>query len=108
MGVESAADLSDFFSLNEFAIEASSTPSGGSASTINIIFDKPFSSVPLDTGELDIESNSPSAICKGSDVPSVAHGDVLIINSVTYHVVGVQESSGSGYENTTLLILEQQ
>jgi hypothetical protein len=108
MGVESASDLSDFFSTNDFAVEATYTPSGGSASTINVIFDKPFNSIPLDSGEMDVESNTPTALCISSDVSSVAHGDALIIDSTTYNVVGIQESAGSGFQNSTLLILEEQ
>ena len=72
------------------------------------LFDNPFSSIPLDTGEMDIESNTPTALAVSSDVASVAHGDVIVINSITYHIVGVQKDSGRGYQGTTLLMLEKQ
>ena len=108
MGVESASDLADFFNTSDFGVAATYTPSGGSASTINVIFDKPFNSVPLDTGEMDVESNTPTALCISSDVSSVAHGDALVVDSITYYVVGIQESAGSGFQNSTLLILEEQ
>jgi expansin (peptidoglycan-binding protein) len=62
----------------------------------------------METGEVDIESNTPTALCKTSDVSSVAHGDALVVNSTTYSVVGVQADFGSGYQGTTLLILEEQ
>ena len=107
MTVESASDLSDFFLTDDFGIAATYTPDGGSASTINVLFDNPFNSVPLD-GERDIESNTPTALAVSSDVSSVAHGDAIVINSITYHIVGVQKDSGSGYQGTTLLVLEKQ
>ena len=108
MGIERASDLSDLFLTDEFGTAATYTPDGGSASTINVLFDNPFSSIPLDTGEMDIESNTPTALAVSSDVASVAHGDVIVINSITYHIVGVQKDSGSGYQGTTLLMLEKQ
>ena len=106
--IEVEADLGIFFNSNDFGTTATYTPNGGSASTITVLFDKPFNSVPLDTGDGDIESNTPTVLCKTSDVASVAHGDVLVVNSTTYSVVGVQADFGSGYQGTTLLILEEQ
>ena len=108
MGIESADDLSDFFSTDDFGVAASYTPDGGSASTVNVLFDNPFNSVPLDTGERDVESNTPTALAISSDVASVAHGDAIVISGVTYAIVGVQKDSGSGYQGTTLLVLEKQ
>ena len=108
MGIESAEDLSDFFLTDDFGVAASYTPDGGSASTVNVLFDNPFNSVPLDTGERDVESNTPTALAISSDVASVAHGDAIVISGVTYAIVGVQKDSGSGYQGTTLLVLEEQ
>ena len=108
MGIESADDLSDFFLTDDFGVAASYTPDGGSASTVNVLFDNPFNSVPLDTGERDVESNTPTALAISSDVSSVAHGDAIVISGVTYAIVGVQKDSGSGYQGTTLLVLETQ
>ena len=108
MTIESADDLSDFFLTDDFGIAASYTPDGGSASTVNVLFDNPFNSVPLDTGERDVESNTPTALAISSDVASVAHGDAIVISGVTYAIVGVQKDSGSGYQGTTLLVLEKQ
>ena len=108
MGIESADDLSDFFLTDDFGVAASYTPDGGSASTVNVLFDNPFNSVPLDTGERDVESNTPTALAISSDVSSVAHGDAIVISGITYSIVGVQKDSGSGYQGTTLLVLEEQ
>jgi len=106
--IETATDLGDFFKTADFAVAATYTATGEDAATINVLFDAPFNSIPLDTGERDIESNTPTALCQTSDVSAAAHGDVIVINSTTYHVVGVQADSGSGYQGTTLLVLEQQ
>ena len=108
MTIETATDLGDFFKTADFAVAATYTATGESAATINVLFDAPFNSIPLDSGERDIESNTPTALCQTTDVSAAAHGDVIVINSTTYHVVGVQADSGSGYQGTTLLVLEQQ
>ena len=108
MGIESADDLSDFFLTDDFGVAASYTPDGGSASTVNVLFDNPFNSVPLGTGERDVESNTPTALAISSDVASVAHGDAIVISGITYSIVGVRKDSGSGYQGTTLLVLEEQ
>ena len=108
MTIETATDLGDFFKTDDFAVEATYTAAGESAATINVLFDAPFNSIPLDTGEVDIESNTPTALCQTTDVSAAAHGDVIVISSTTYHVVGVQADSGSGYQGTTLLVLEEQ
>ena len=107
MGIESADDLSDFFLTDDFGVAATYTAAGESAATINVLFDDPFSSVPL-AGERDVESNTPTALAISSDVSSVAHGDAIVISGVTYAIVGVQKDSGSGYQGTTLLVLETQ
>ena len=108
MTIETATDLGDFFKTADFAVAATYTATGEDAATINVLFDVPFDSVPLDTGEVNVESNTPTALCQTTDVSAAAHGDVIVINSTTYHVVGVQADSGSGYQGTTLLVLEQQ
>jgi len=106
--IETATDLGDFFKTGDFAVAATYTAAGESAATINVLFDVPFDSVPLDTGEVNVESNTPTCLCQTTDVSAAAHGDVIVISSTTYHVVGVQADSGSGYQGTTLLVLEEQ
>ena len=48
MAVESAADRAIFFNVDDFGTAASYTPSGGSAATVNGIFDNDF--VEVDAG----------------------------------------------------------
>lgn len=82
-------DLSGFFDTGDFADAGTYTHVGASPATVNGIFDSYF------VDPLGIEGNSPRFICASSDVSSVAHGDSLVVDSVTYHVVGV-EPDGTG------------
>ena len=108
MTVESSSDFDSFFNLDDFGISAVYTPFGESSTTISVLFDDPFSSVALNATELDIESTAPTAFCKSSDCNTVAHGDSLAIGSITYHEIGIEKDNGSGYQNSTMLILEKQ
>mgnify|MGYP000176155848 CR=1 FL=1 len=108
MAIESSTELDFFFSTDEFTLDTTYTAAEESSATIPVLFDKPFNSGLLDTGEMDVEGNTPTCLCKSSDVSATAHGDVIAISGTTYHVVGVKADSGSGYQNTTLLVLEQQ
>lgn len=108
MAFESSNDFTGFFDTGEFAESAAYTPSGGSASTISVVFDEPFQSVSVNTGTLDVEDIKPTAYCKTTDVPSVAHGDQLVINSTTYQVVGIETQGQSGGQSLTILYLEDQ
>ena len=106
--IEVAADLNVFFNSNDFAMTATYTPNGGSVSTITVLFDKPFQADSTDSGTVDIEDIKPTVICKSTDVSSVAHGDQLIINSTTFHVVGIETNDESGGQSMTILYLEDQ
>jgi len=101
VAVESTDDRADFVNTSDFGSAGTYTPDGGSAATVNGIFDKPASSIPLDSGEVDVDSNTPTFLCQTSDVSSAASGDTLTINSVGYTVVGVQED-GQGMTNLVL------
>jgi len=101
MAVESSDDRANFLGTSDFGLAGTYTPNGGSASTVNGIFDKPSSSIPLDTGEVDVDSNTPTFLCETSDVASAASGDTLTVSSVGYTVIGVQED-GQGMTNLVL------
>ena len=73
-----------------------------------MIFDKPFQAVSLDTGQVDLEDIKPTVYVKTTDVSSVAHGDELVIDSVTYHVIGIESQGQSGGQSLTILYLEDQ
>lgn len=75
-----AEDHSQFLDTDDFATSA--TYNG---STINGIFDDEY------VEGLDmVESTGPQFLVRSSDVAGIAHGAELVINSVTYTVVGVK------------------
>jgi hypothetical protein len=91
-------DLGEFLDTDEFATAATYTPAGGSAKTVNGIFDARYFEA------LGIDGTQPAFTCVASDVPDAARGDALVIDSVDYKVSGV-EPDGTGL---TVLRLEKQ
>jgi hypothetical protein len=77
-----AEDLTQFFDTDDFGVAATYN---GSA-TVNGIFDNGFSAIGNEPG---VEGSMPAFTCRAADIPSVAHGDTLVISAVTYTVVGV-------------------
>lgn len=94
MAVEGDTERAIFFSSDDFGSAATYTPSGGSASTINGIFDKDYALAAIGDG-VGVGSNDPRFICRTSDVSSAANGDTIVVNSVTYTVRNV-EDDGTG------------
>ncbi len=94
MAVEGDTERAIFFSSDDFGSAATYTPSGGSASTINGIFDKDYALAAIGDG-VGVGSNDPRFICRTSDVSSAANGDAIVVNSVTYTVRNV-EDDGTG------------
>ena len=102
MGVESTADILDFFELDDFADTATYTPVGGSASSVLGIFDAPQASRGA-TDLVDVTIPSPQFVCRSADVPAAADGDEIIIRSTAYKV-RVVLTDGTG---VSTLILEK-
>ena len=116
MGVESTADILDFFELDDFADTATYTaggggggggpgpgPGGGGTSTTIVgIFDAPQASRNA-TDLMDITIPSPQFVCRTADVPAAADGDEIIIRTVSY-TVRVVLTDGTG---VSTLILEK-
>lgn len=100
MAVETATELAIFFDVDDFGTAATYTPDGGAASTVNGIFDDPQASRNA-TDLLDITIPAPQFVCRTSDVSSVAEGDALVVNSVSY-TIRVVLTDGTGV--TTLLL----
>jgi len=101
MAVEGDTERAIFFSTDDFATSATYTPSGGSAATVNGVFDKEYSLADLG-GVVGVGSNDPRFICRTVDVSSAANGDSIVVNAVTYTVRNV-EDDGTGI---TTLVLE--
>lgn len=102
MGVETAADILDFFELDDFADTATYTPVGGSPASVLGIFDAPQASRGA-TDLMDITIPSPQFVCRTTDVPSAADGDEIVIRSIAY-TVRVVLTDGTG---VSTLILEK-
>ncbi len=100
MGVESAADILDFFEVDDFAETATYTPIGGAASTVTGIFDAPQASRNI-TEMMDVTIPAPQFVCRTVDVPNAADGDAIAIRSVNYYV-RVVITDGTGI--TTLML----
>lgn len=95
-------DIDAFFDTDDFAVAATYTPSGGSASTVNGIFDDEyFDEVG---GPVGIEGSQPKFMCKLEDVSAVSQGDALSVGGITYQIVNVQKD-GTGI---VVLVLEEQ
>lgn len=102
MGVESAADILNFFEVDDFADTATYTPVGGSSVSVTGIFDEPQASRNA-TDLIDITIPSPQFVCRTVDVPTAADGDQLIIRTIAY-TVRVVLNDGTG---VSTLILEK-
>ena len=102
MGVESAADILNFFEVADFADTATYTPVSGSAVSVTGIFDEPQASRNA-TDLIDITIPSPQFVCRTVDVPAAADGDQLIIRAIAY-TVRVVLNDGTG---VSTLILEK-
>ena len=101
MAIEGDSERAVFFGTDDFGTAATYTPSGGSSSTVNGIFDNDYALAdPL--GSVGVGSADPRFVCRTSDVATAANGDALVVNSVTYTVRNV-EDDGTG---VTTLVLE--
>ena len=103
MAIEGATERAVFFDTDDFATASSYTPSGGSASTVNGIFDNEFFEVDPMTG-LGVVSAQPRFLCATADLPgAAAGGDAITISAVAY-TVRVIQAEGTG---VTTLVLEK-
>lgn len=102
MGVETAADIFDFFTVDDFADTATYTAVGGGAVSVVGIFDEPQASRNA-TDMMDITIPSPQFVCRTADVPLAADGDEIVIRTVAY-TVRVVLTDGTG---VSTLILEK-
>ena len=101
MAIESDTERAVLLSTSDFAQTATYTPSGGSASTINGIFDNGDGLVDLG-GRVGVTAGDPSFVCRTSDVSSAAEGDALVTGSTNYTIRDVIDD-GTGM---TTLVLE--
>ena len=102
MAVETADELAVFFGVDDFGTAATYTPSGGSATTVNGIFDNEFFEADAG-GMVAVAIQQPRFQCRTSDVSAAAEGDAITINSVAYIIRVVQPDS----TGVTTLVLEE-
>lgn len=88
-------DLDTFLNTDEFAVQVTYN-----STTINGIFDIFFVEDPQ--GETGVETKRAQVTVKSSDVVGIAHDDTMIINSVTYNVIGVQPPDDTGLTDILL------
>lgn len=102
MAVETADDLAIFVGVNDFGTAATYTPTGGSASTVNGIFDNDI--VEVDAGgNIPMAIRQPRFLCRTQDIANAVDGDALVVNSVNY-TIRVVDHDGTGI---TTLVLEK-
>lgn len=89
-------DLNIFIDEDEFAVDVILN-----SVTIQGIFDNEF--LVAVEGEVGVETTSPQAQFKTTDVSSAVHGDIMTIDSVDYNIIGIQPD-GTGM---TLILLSQ-
>ena len=95
-------------------IQVTYTPTGGSASSINVILDQEY--VDIDTAGLPVQGYQPVAQAKTTDIPSIAFGDTIAAPSIK-NLDGTQIKAATNYKvinfehdnlGITSLILEVQ
>jgi len=102
MAVETADDLAIFVSVDDFGTAATYTPVGGSASTVNGIFDNDI--VEVDAGgNIPMAIRQPRFLCRTQDISDAADGDAMTVNSTNY-TIRVVDHDGTGM---TTLVLEK-
>lgn len=88
------SDLAALFNSADFA----SSATYGSA-TISVLFDDEYAGYNTETGV--VETSGPRAFCRTSDLSAVSHSSTLVVNSITYRVIGIKPD-GTGVTELTL------
>lgn len=90
MAVESTAELSAFFNLKEFAVEANITDGDEFDIDINVIFDDSTEGIEL-YETTSVEAANPQFEAVTSDLASVKRGMVVTIASKAYRVERIRK-----------------
>jgi hypothetical protein len=102
MAVETATELAIFFETDDFAVNATYSPVGGSSVIIKGIFDNEFYEADAG-GSVTFAIEQPRFTCTSSDVASAVEGDGIVISGVSY-TINVVQRDGTG---VTTLVLEK-
>ena len=94
--------ITQFFNDRDFAVSATFTDvSAGTSSIIKGVFDN--ESALIEVGEVDIDETAPRFVCPYSDVSAAVEDDTLLVDSITYKIVGSVIQDASGKEATLIL-----
>jgi hypothetical protein len=85
-----------FFDTDDFADTATWTPTGGAAVSVNGLFDSHYQA------DLGVANYRTVFRCRTIDIPGAKAADSVVINAVSYTIVGPPENVGDG---TTRLYL---
>lgn len=103
MAIETDNTLDFFLNINDFGIEVTYTPDGGTSRTVTGIFDNPY--LAADAGGIvEFNASSPTFMTRTSAITGASYGDELVIDSVTYVI---REVMPDGTGMTTLALEEQ-
>ena len=83
-------NLDDFFSTDEFGLEAIINIQDAGTIVVSGILDDPYLNAEL--GEYDTDTNDPRLTCKEVDILAVRRGDTAVINDKTYDILNSPES----------------
>ena len=100
-----ASDLDDvFFNGAGFDEAVSYTSNGGSAASINVIWDDAFETVEFgDEGE--VRAVQPACFAKASDISGDTDGDTILRSSTTYYITRKLGAESSG--DVVILLLSK-
>jgi hypothetical protein len=96
-------DLSTVFDTVDFSVVGTYTPDGGSATSINGIFDDEDLEVDVGEGSLILQ-RSAKFTCASGDVIGIAEGDALTVASVDY-IITYFKDDGTGVTETYLEVV---
>jgi hypothetical protein len=92
-------NLTQFFEVGDFAVEAVIKDGSTAVRTISVIFNDPRQDVAI--FDSAVESNLPFALCRTSDLEDVEHGFTMAIGGAVYRIVENQ-SDGTGVSTVQL------
>jgi len=93
-------DLDDFLDANEFAVSGMLSFQAGGSQAVTVIFDDPYLNAQI--GEYEMDTTSPRALGKLSELKDARRGDVLTIDGKDYDVLTGPQPDGTGMATLAL------
>lgn len=95
--------LDDFLDADEFAVSGTLSFQAGGSQAVTVIFDDPYLNAQI--GEYEMDTTSPRALGKMSELKDARRGDVLTIDGKDYDVLTGPQPDGTGM--ATLALADQ-